>query len=110
MEKVKVFWKPGAISQLKKQAEWYDTNMGTSVADKFWNGMIAAGDLLSTNPYLGKIEPVLEDSAKLTNHWFTTKIIRSSILLKTIIKSKLFRYGIVAKPHQRFSRFPFAEN
>jgi len=26
--------------------------------------MITAGDLLSANPYLGKIEPVLEDSAK----------------------------------------------
>lgn len=64
MEKVKVFWKPRAIFQLKKQAGWYDTNMGTSAADKFWNGMIAAGDLLSTNPYLGKIEPLLEDSAK----------------------------------------------
>ena len=38
--------------------------MGISAADKFWNGMIAAGDLLSANPYLGKIEPVLKDSAK----------------------------------------------
>jgi len=101
VEKVKVFWKPRAISQLKKQSEWYATNMGTSAADKFWTGM-TAGDLLSANPYLGKIEPILEDSAKLTDHWFTTKIIKSSILLKVIIKFKLFRYGIVAKLHLRF--------
>lgn len=64
MEKVKVFWKPRAISHLKKQVEWYAENMGISSADKFWNGMIAAGDLLSTNPYLGKFEPVLKDSAQ----------------------------------------------
>jgi len=38
--------------------------MGISAADKSWNGMIAAGDLLSANPYLGKIEQVLKDSAK----------------------------------------------
>ncbi len=37
--------------------------MGIAAADKFWNGMIAAGDHLSANPYLGKIEPVLKDSA-----------------------------------------------
>lgn len=88
---------------MKEQAEWYAANMGISAADKFWNGMIAAGELLSANPNLGKIEPVLKDSSKITDHWFTIKIIRSSILLKTVIKSKLFRYGIVVKPHQRFS-------
>jgi plasmid stabilization system protein ParE len=64
VEKVKVFWKPRAVSHLKKQAEWYAENMGIAAADKFWYGMIAAGDLLSANPYLGKIEPVLIDSAK----------------------------------------------
>lgn len=64
MEKVKVFWKPRAISQLKEQAEWYAANMGISAADKFWNGMIGAGDLLSANPYLGKIEPILKDFTK----------------------------------------------
>jgi plasmid stabilization system protein ParE len=64
VEKVSVQWRPKAISHLKKQAEWYAENMGTSAADKFWNGMIAAGDLLCTNPYLGKIEPLLNDSAK----------------------------------------------
>ncbi len=63
MEKVGVQWKPKAISHLKKQAEWYAENMGISAADKFWNGMIAAGDLLSANPYLGKIEHMLNDSA-----------------------------------------------
>lgn len=62
MEKVKVLWKPRAISHLKKQAKWYAENMGIDAADKFWNGMIAAGDLLSANPYLGKIEPILNDS------------------------------------------------
>lgn len=64
MEKVKVFWKPRAIFHLKKQADWYAETMGISAADKFWNGMIAAGDLLSANPYLGKFEPVLKDSTK----------------------------------------------
>jgi plasmid stabilization system protein ParE len=64
VEKVKVFWKPRAISHLKKQAEWYAETMGISAADKFWNGMIAAGDLLVNNPYLGKFEPVLKDSVK----------------------------------------------
>ena len=64
MEKVKVFWKPRAISHLKKQAEWYAETMGIAAADKFWNGMIASGDLLSANPYLGKIEPALKGSAK----------------------------------------------
>lgn len=64
MEKITVHWKPRAISHLKKQAEWYAENLGLSAADKFWNGMIAAGDLLITNPYLGKIEPILNDSAK----------------------------------------------
>jgi len=64
VEKVKVFWKPGAISQLKEQAEWYAANMGISAADKFWNGMIGAGDLLSANPYLGKIEPILKGFTK----------------------------------------------
>jgi len=38
--------------------------MGISAADKFWNGMISAGNLLNANPYLGKTEPVLKDSAK----------------------------------------------
>jgi len=57
-----VLWKPRAISQLKKQANWYAENMGNAAADKFWNGIIAAGDLLSANPYLGKIEPILKDS------------------------------------------------
>ena len=41
MEKVKVFWKPRAVSHLKKQAEWYAENMGMAAADKFWEGMIA---------------------------------------------------------------------
>ena len=59
-----VYWKSRAISHLRKQAEWYVENMGISAADKFWNGMIAAGDLLGTNPYLGKIEPLLNSSAK----------------------------------------------
>lgn len=63
MEKVKVFWKPRAILHLRKQAEWYNDNMGSSAADKFWKAMIAAGDLLSSNPRLGKIEPVLHTSA-----------------------------------------------
>lgn len=64
MEKVTVHWKPRAISHLKKRAEWYAENMGISAADKFWNEMIAAGDLLSTNPHLGKTEPLLNDSAR----------------------------------------------
>jgi plasmid stabilization system protein ParE len=64
MEKVKVFWKPRALVHLRKQAEWYAENMGTAAADKFWNGMIAAGDLLETNPHLGKIEPIFSDSPK----------------------------------------------
>jgi len=38
--------------------------MGISADDKFWIGMIAAGDLLSTNPHLGKTEPLLNDSAR----------------------------------------------
>lgn len=62
MEKVNVFWKPRAISQLKKQTLWYAENMGTAAADKFWNGMIAESDLLSANPYLGKIDPVFVNS------------------------------------------------
>lgn len=61
MEKVKVFWKSRAISQLKKLAKWYSENLGTSSADKFWNGIITAGDLLSENPFLGKTEPILKD-------------------------------------------------
>ena len=56
-----VHWKPRAISHLKKQAAWYAENMGISAANKFWNGMIAAVDLLSINPYLRKIEPLLTD-------------------------------------------------
>lgn len=64
MEKVRVFWKNRAISHLKKQAEWYAETMGIAAADKFWNGMIAAGDLLSADPYLGKLEPIFKDSAK----------------------------------------------
>ena len=36
--------------------------MGSSAAAKFWQAMIAAGDLLSSNPYLGKIEPILHSS------------------------------------------------
>lgn len=64
MEKITVFWKSRAISHLKKQAEWYAENMGVSAAEKFWNGMISAGDLLSANPYLGKIEPLLSTSEK----------------------------------------------
>jgi plasmid stabilization system protein ParE len=64
VEKVKVFWKPRAISHLKKQAAWYAENMGIDSADKFWNGMIEAGGLLSKNPYLGKIEPVLSNSGR----------------------------------------------
>ena len=62
MEKITIKWKSRAVSHLKKQAEWYAENMGISAADKFWNGMIAAGDILSTTPYLGKIEPLLSDS------------------------------------------------
>ena len=38
--------------------------MGISAADKFWNAIIASAELLSTNPYLGKIEPILNDSAR----------------------------------------------
>lgn len=57
-------WKPRAISHLKRQAELYAESMRISPADKFWNGMIAAGDLLSSNPYAGKIEPLLNDFAK----------------------------------------------
>ena len=64
MEKVKVYWKPRAISHLKKQAEWYAENMGVAAAEKFWTGMIAAGDLLSTNPHLGKNEPLLSNSRR----------------------------------------------
>lgn len=64
MEKITVHWKPKAISHLKKQAEWYASKMGISAADKFWNAMIASGELLSTNPYLGKIEPILNDSPR----------------------------------------------
>jgi plasmid stabilization system protein ParE len=56
VETVKVYWKTKAIVHLKKQANWYSENMGTSAANKLWNGMIAAGDLLTANPYLGKIE------------------------------------------------------
>lgn len=63
MEKVTVYWKPRAISHLRKQVEWYAENMGISVADKFWNGMISAGDILSATPFMGKIEPLLSDSA-----------------------------------------------
>ncbi len=43
---------------------WYAENMGITAADKFWDGMISAGDLLSANPYLGKIEPFLSHSAR----------------------------------------------
>jgi plasmid stabilization system protein ParE len=64
VEKVKVFWNPRALSHLKKQATWYAENMGVSAADKFWNGIIEAGDLLGENPYLGKIEPVLSKSSR----------------------------------------------
>jgi plasmid stabilization system protein ParE len=62
VEKVKVNWKPRAVSHLKKQANWYAENIGIFAANKFWNGMIAAGELLSTNPYLGKIESLLNGS------------------------------------------------
>jgi plasmid stabilization system protein ParE len=55
VEKVKVYWKPRVISQLKKQAQWYAETMGETAADKFWNAMIEAGELLSSHPYLGKI-------------------------------------------------------
>jgi len=65
VEKVMVHWKPRAISHLKKQAEWYAETMGVAAADKFWNAMIASGELLSTNPYLGKIEPMLHGSSKI---------------------------------------------
>jgi plasmid stabilization system protein ParE len=64
VEKVEVNWKPRAISHLKKQANWYAENIGISAANKFWNGMIAAGVLLSTNPYIGKIENLLNDSSQ----------------------------------------------
>jgi plasmid stabilization system protein ParE len=64
VEKVTVHWKPKAISHLKKQAQWYANKMGISAADKFWNAMISSGELLGTNPYLGKIEPILNDSAR----------------------------------------------
>jgi plasmid stabilization system protein ParE len=64
VEKIKAFWKPRAVSHLKKQANWYAENMGTASADKFWNGMIKAGDLLGENPYLGKIEPVFNNSGR----------------------------------------------
>jgi len=62
VEKIKVLWKPRAISHLKKQATWYAENMGISAANKFWDGLVAAGDLLAANPNLGKIEPILNDS------------------------------------------------
>jgi plasmid stabilization system protein ParE len=64
MGKVKVNWRTRAISQLRKQAEWYAEYIEISAANKFWNGMLKAGDLLSVNPYLGKIEPALNDSAR----------------------------------------------
>jgi len=60
----KVNWKPRAVSHLKKQADWYAENMGISAANKFWNGMIVAGELLSTNPYIGKVEILLIGSAQ----------------------------------------------
>lgn len=49
---------------MKKQAQWYAETMGETAVDKFWNAMIAAGELLSSHPYLGKIEPILQDSSK----------------------------------------------
>lgn len=49
---------------MKMQAEWYSENMGIAAAEKFWNGMIAAGDLLSANPHLGKIEPLLNNTGR----------------------------------------------
>jgi len=64
VEKVKVLWKPRAISHLKKQTVWYAENLGIAAADKFWNRMISAGDLLSANPYLGKTEPFLSNSVR----------------------------------------------
>jgi plasmid stabilization system protein ParE len=64
VEKVTLYWKPKAISHIKKQAIWYAENMGTSAAEKFWNGIITSADLLTDNPYLGKIEPSLSNTKK----------------------------------------------
>lgn len=64
MDKISIHWKAKALARYKKIALWYQKKMGNLAAEKFINGINDAVNLLSSNPYMGILEPELQTSKR----------------------------------------------
>ena len=56
-----IFWLENAKQAFERQKNWYLNMMGKQAAKKFTNSILKDTERLGTFPYLGQIEPLLED-------------------------------------------------
>lgn len=58
---MKVRWSPDARERLDKTADFIQEQFGVKSKMRFKKEVRRVNDLLKTNPYLGPVEPLLED-------------------------------------------------
>ncbi len=62
MEVNSICWKEGASDDLTAIAQWYYNDERPQVAEKIIAAILHSIDLLTTNPYMGRIDALLSDA------------------------------------------------